>query len=201
MKKLIALLLCCVLCLSLFACTKEPAETEAPTDHIHEENDDHEAGTQPSEDLSGEEEEPTESQPAADDHSDHAHINYKGLTSGATTLADVEAAEGKAPDFSFESNGVTYYAYKDVSFNHFEFSQVQISFSEDYVRISCTYTAEEGLDEIYAQWNETMIHDFGEPSQISENENVTKWTDHTGNHVTLSQLNETTVQLCYYLVA
>lgn len=196
MKKMIALLLCCVLCLSLFACSKTPAETEEPTDHIHDENCDHDVEAQPTEN-----ENPTESQPAADDHSGHAHVNYKGLTSGSSTLEDVEAVEGKAPDFSFEAGGVTYYAYNNVTFDNMQFSQVQFSFNEGYVRISCTHTAEEGLDQIYTQWNDTMKQMFGDPAQISENENVAKWADHTGNYITLTQLNETTVQLCYYLVA
>lgn len=193
MKKIIALLLCCVFCLSLFACNKAPAETEEPTDHVHEENGDHEEQTQPSES-----EEPSA---PADDHSDHHHVNYKGLTSGSATLEDVEAVEGKAPDFSFEAGGVTYYAYNNVTFDTLQFSQVQFSFNEGYVRISCTHTAEEGLDQIYTQWNDTMKQMFGEPSQISENQNVSKWGDHTGNYITLTQLNETTLQLCYYLTA
>ena len=188
-KKIIALLLCGLLCLSLFACNTAPVEDDG---HNHEEYVEDTAT--PTEDAEA------ETQPA-DDHSDHAHINYKGLTSGATTLADVEAVEGKAPDFSFEAGGNTYYAYNNVTFDSLTFDQVQISFGEGYVRISCTRTTESGLDEIYSGWDEAMKGMFGTPSQISENENVAKWADHTGNYITLTQLNETTVQLCYYLVA
>ena len=189
MKKILALILCGLLCLSLFACNNAPAEVEddhSGHDHVEEEIQ------QPSEETGNE---------AADDHSDHHHVNYKGLTSGATTLADIEAVEGKAPDFSFEAGGNTYYAYNNVTFDNLTFDQVQISFNEGYVRISCTRTSESGLDEIYAGWDAAMREMFGDPAQISETENVAKWADHTQNFVTLTQLNETTVQLCYYLCA
>lgn len=189
MKKIIALLLCCVLCLSLFACGEKAPDATDPTDHTHDENGEHVEEVQPSESES------------ADDHSDHAHINYKGLTSSTATLEDVEAAEGKAPDFSFEAGGVTYYAYNNVTFDTLQFDQVQFSFNEGYVRISCTRTTEEGPEQIHADWKAYMEQTFGDPSQISEHENVLKWADHTGNYITLTQLNDTTVQLCYYLVA
>ena len=192
MIKIIALLLCCVLCLSLFACGEKTPDASEPTDHTHDENGNH-IEEQPSEEV-----QPSES---VDDHSDHAHINYKGLVSKTATLADLEAAEGKAPDFSFEAGETTYYAYNKVTFGELNFDQVQASFNEGYVRISCTRTTEEGLDQIYAEWKDYMETTFGNPSQISEHEDVLKWADHTGNYVTLTQLNDTTVQLCYYLVA
>ena len=192
MKKIIALLLCCVLCLSLFACGEKTPDATEPTDHTHDANGNHVEDEQPTE--------PTETQPA-DDHGDHSHINYKGITSGSATLQDVEAAEGKAPDFSFEAGGVTYYAYNNVTFDELQFNQVQFSFNEGYVRISCTRTTEEDPGQIHADWKAVMEQTFGEPSQISEHENVLKWSDHTGNYITLTQLNDTTVQLCYYLVA
>lgn len=195
MKKIIALLLCCVLCLSLFACGETTPDETQPTDHTHDANGNHVEEVQPSEAPSEESSEP------ADDHSDHAHVNYKGIVSGSATLQDVEAAEGKAPDFSFEAGGIVYYAYKNVTFESFQFDQVQISFHESYVRVSCTRTTEEGLADIHADWKGIMMQSFGDPSQISEHENVFKWADHTGNYVTLTQLNDTTVQLCYYLVA
>ena len=191
MKKIIALLLCCLLCLSLFACGEKTPDASEP-DHTHDENGNH------IEQLPPEEVQPSES---VDDHSDHAHINYKGLVSGSATLADLEAAEGKAPDFSFEAGGTTYYAYNKVTFGELSFDQVQTSFNEGYVRISCTRTTEDNLELIYTEWKTHMETTFGTPSQISEHENVLKWADHTGNNVTLTKLNETTVQLCYYLVA
>lgn len=187
MKKIIALLLCCFLCLSLFAGCNQDADQ--PTDHTHDENGNHV-------------EEPSSSEaPTQEDHSDHNHVNYKGLSSAAATLEDVAAAEGREADFSFEAGGTTYYAYNNVSLDALTFTQVQYSFNEGYVRISCTYSADGVLEEIYSLWEQEMTGLYGESSALNADGSVIKWADHTGNYVTLTYLNDTTVQLCFYLTA
>lgn len=194
--KTLALLLSCLLVLSLFAgCNSveaDPIETDASD--VAEISPD--AETDPAQEDSHEEEE-------EHDHHDHNHINYKGLTSKSISLEDVAAVEGKNPDFNFETGGVTYYAYNNVTLENLNFQQVQFSFHEDYVRISCTDTYEDAaaLADTLGFWGEEMDLLYGEGIPLDETSTVLHWADHTGNYVTLSQLNDTTVQLCFYLVA
>lgn len=176
MKKILAIILCCVLVVGLFAACQGTTTEEPESDHVHEENPTQEAG--------GEEEH------------NHNHINYKGLTAAATTLEDVAAVEGREADFSFEANGVTYYAYNDVTLDGLTFTQVQYSLG-DHVRISCTSITDDP-DGVEASWNEAMTELYGAPT---EGDGMISWADHTSNFITLTQLNEDTVQLCFYLVA
>ena len=111
------------------------------------------------------------------------------------------AAEGREADFSFDVGETTYYAYNNVTMDALSFTQVQYSFNEGYVRISCTYSAEADLEEIYSLWEQEMSGLYGASSALSEDGSVIKWADHTGNYVTLTYLNDTTVQLCFYLTA
>lgn len=172
MKKILALLLCCVLVVGLFAaCQDATTPTESETDHVFDET-------------------------APQEEHNHNHVNYKGLTAAATTLEDVVAVEGREADFSFEANGVTYYAFNNVTMDGLSFSQVQYSFG-DHVRISCTSTTDDPAG-VEASWNEAMTALYGAPS---ESDGMIRWADHTGNFITLTQLNEDTVQLCFYLVA
>ncbi len=189
MKKIIALLLCCLLCLSLFAaCTQEPeaTQTESATESSAATT---ESSSQP------------ETTEAEDEHAGHNHVNYKGLSTASATLEELSAAEGREPDFSFEAAGITYYAYNNVTLDSLNFTQVQASFAESYVRLSCTYTTDVGVGDIRDQWEEYMKELYGEPAALTEDGSVIRWADHTGNYVTLTILNESTVQLCYYLTA
>ncbi len=186
MKKIIALLLSCLLCLSLFAaCSQNPAPSASDPDV---------SGSNPPADSNASQ----ESTPA-DAHEEHNHVNYKGLNSAGATLEELIAAEGREPEFSFEAGGVTYYAYNNVTLDELSFSQVQASFNEAYVRISCTYSTDVGLGDIYDQWEAHMGELYGAAAPLSDG--AVRWADHTGNYVTLTKLNETTVQLCFYLTA
>lgn len=187
MKKLFALLLCCVLLAALFVgCGSEDSitppfltpsdlETAAPE-------------TTAAADASAASE---EAAPVQD-----GGINFKGLSTGTVTLEDVKKAEGREPDLEFAVGEVPYYAYNNVTLDDMTFAQVQFSFNEGNVRISCTATAEDGLDGLIAAWNTSVSARYGAPS---ENNGTYHWSDGTGNYIMLSALNETTVQLAFYL--
>lgn len=195
MKKYLAGLLCIVLIFALMAgCSGEEASdphaghnhgeaTESLTPSDSQESHDH-----------GEE----QTTPTQESH-DHNHVNYKGLSSASYTLEDVIAAEGVEPAFSFESDGVTYYAYKNVTMGELRFSQVQHSFMGEYNRVSCTISGEEEPATVLANWEEIMTELYGTP--VASENDMLRWTEHTGNFVTLTQLNEDTVQLCFYFTA
>ena len=108
MKKTFALLLCLLLALSLFACKSqdEPTTTAAPARS--------EAVSEQGETASG----------------TKATLDFNGLTGKGFTLADVEKAEGRSCDFSFDENGTTVYVFNEMTVDQLYFSQVQISFGE-----------------------------------------------------------------------
>lgn len=180
MKKRFALLLCCFLLMALAAACGETA----PSD--------------PSE-------EPAVSEAAAPSESsaealqDHNHIGYKGLENAAFTLDDVAVVEGRAPDFSVEQSGTTIYIYNDVTLDELTFTQVQYTFSDTGNRISCTYTADSGLETVLEEYKSAMTDLYGAPAEGSGTYPTYTWRDHTANFVMLTQLNETTVQLAFYL--
>ena len=180
MKKVLAVLLCMLFVLALMGgCSEE----ETPDPHA---GHDHGAVVETV---------PTETEPHEHDHN---HINYKGLNSASYTLDDVISAEGAEPAFSFEVGEVTYYAYNDVTEAGLHFSQVQHCFMGEYNRVSCTSSGEEDPATVLAQWRQAMTELYGEP-MVSDND-MCRWTEHTGNYVTLTQLNEDTVQLCFYFI-
>lgn len=184
MKKLLALLLSLLLLLALVGCGEAETPTESH-DHSHE--------TDPL---------PTDTEAPSTENveiHDHNHINYKGLNSKSYTLEDVIAAEGAEPAFSFDANGVTYHAYNNVALDELLFTQVQHSFMENYNRVSCTSAGDSDPQSTYAQWQSAMTELYGEP--LTSDTGLLRWLDHTGNYVTLSQLNEDTVQLCFYFIA
>lgn len=179
MKKLLVLLLCCFLLAALAACA-EKTEPSAPSE-----------STQPSASSV-----PSESNNEAHDHN---HIGYKGLESVNFTIDDAAAAEGRTPDFSVEQSGTTIYIYNDVTLDELTFTQVQYTFSETGNRISCTYTADSGLDEVLESYKSAMTALYGEPTEGGNDNPTYTWHDHTANFVMLTQLNDTTVQLAFYL--
>lgn len=188
MKKLIALLLCCVLpvCL-LAACGTDGAETP--------ETEANPSVATPA-DIATEASASERVSEASEEH-DHEHINYKGLDAASYTLEDVVAAEGREPDFSFDVGETTYYAYNDVSLDELTFTQVQFSFSETGNRVSCTVSGDGGTDAALETIRAAMTAKFGEPSA---SENTYSWYDgHTANYAMLTVLNETTVQLAFYI--
>lgn len=177
MKRLFASLLVLVMLLCLAAgCSKtDPQETTSSTGSS-------EASAAPSE--SAEASQPTEE---AD------YINYKGLHSGTDTQLDMQEAEGRPADFSFENNGTTIYAYNDVTLDNLTFTQVQYTFG-DVNRISCTITTDDP-ETAMADCLAAMSARYGD---AAEGGGIYSWHDHTSNYVMLTQLNETTVQLAFY---
>ena len=188
MKKILALFLCVLLTVGLFACGGETESetstsasteaTEAPTSALVETPADIE--TAPTEEVH-----------------DHLHINFKGLEKKSSTLEDVAQVEGREPDFDFASGESTIYAYNNVAVDGLSFTQAQFTFGADNVRISCTISGE-NTEEALAQCKNAMTALYGEPSESS---GIFTWRDHTTNFITLMTLNETTVQLAYYLCA
>ena len=188
MKKILALFLCVLLTVGLFACGGETESetstsasteaTEAPTSALVETPADIE--TAPTEEVH-----------------DHLHINYKGLEKKSSTLEDVAQAEGREPDFDFASGDNTIYAYNNVTADGVSFTQAQFTFGADDVRISCTISGE-NTEEGMTLCKDAMTALYGEPTESS---GIFTWRDHTNNYITLMVLNETTVQLAYYLCA
>lgn len=133
---------------------------------------------------------------ASSEEHDHNHINYKGLQQSNVTQEDMQTTEGREPDFNFESNGQTIYAYNDVSMDELHFTQVQYTFGEGTCRISCTFTGASGAEEAYQSYQNAMTALYGEPSDSAA---ILSWHDHTSNFIMLTKLNETTVQLAFYL--
>ncbi len=173
MKKFFAIFLSCVVLLSLgAACSgKETEETTAATEQMT---------IVPVE---------TEGQAVQTEN----FINYKGLHTCDYTELDMQGAEGRAPDFSFDSNGVTVFAYNNVSLNDLEFTQVQYSFG-DTNRISCTVSTEEP-EAVMSDYLAAMTALYG---NAAEGGGIYTWRDSTANYVMLTQLNDTTVQLAFY---
>lgn len=183
MKKLFAVLLCCALLACLLAAciddTAEPEASDATPADIATEASAADAATE------------------APEAHDHAHINYKGLETVDFTLDDVIAVEGREPDFTFDVADTTFYAYNDVTMDDLTFSQVQFSFSDTSNRISCTCSGDEDPAAVMERIQAALTAQFGEPT-VSDN--LISWSDgHTSNYVMLTVLNETTVQLAYYI--
>lgn len=189
MKKLIALLLCCSLCICLLAaCGSDEPETDV-TEAVA-------SVATPSdiETAASASEAPTEATEAPEEH-EHAHINYKGLETADFTLDDVAAVEGREPDFSFPVGDSTYYAYNDVTLGSLTFGQVQFSFTETGNHISCTCKYEGDPTAVVDEIREAMTAEFGEPTG---SDNSYSWLDgHTANHLRLTVLNDDTVQLAF----
>ena len=189
MKKILALLLCLLLLTALAACKDSASDTDPSSDAAAPDATaapDASAAPDPTE-------QPTE-------ETDHDHVSYKGLRDASYTLDDVVAAEGREPDFSVDQNDTTIYIYNNVTLDTLTFTQVQYTFSDTGNRISCTYTADSNLDEIFEGYQTVMTDLYGTPSEGSGSSPTFTWRDgHTANFVMLTQLNDTTVQLAFYL--
>lgn len=189
MKKLLALLLCCILLLCLLAaCGSDDADapTEAPATELTPADIETEALA-------------SDAATEGTEEHEHTHVNYKGLQTADYTIDDVVAAEGREPDFTFEADNTTYYAYNDVTLNDLTFTQVQFSFSDTGNRISCTCSGDEDTATVTERILQSVTAQFGEPSGSGSSYS---WHDgHTSNYAMLTVLNETTVQLAFYFYA
>ena len=194
MKKIFALLLCCALLAGLLAACGSGDGTAPPFVSPSDIENAASAGTEASEIPAA-----SDATDAADEMQsvyDDSVINYKGLSGRSATLEDVKAVEGRDPDFEFTANEVTYYVYNDVTMDDLTFSQVQFSFSENNVRVSCTSSTQTNPEETVALWNTAISARYGAPSESGGNYT---WSDGSGNYITLCALNETTAQLAFYL--
>lgn len=184
MKKMLALLLCLLLLTALAAC-KDSASDATPS------SDAAATDATTASDTTA---------PTTEEEDDHNHVNYKGLEDATYTLEEVTLAEGRAPDFSVDQNDTTIYIYNNVTLDTLTFTQVQYTFLDTGNRISCTYTADSGLDEVLESYKAVMTDLYGTPSEGSGNAPTFTWRDgHTANFIMLTQLNDTTVQLAFYL--
>lgn len=191
MKKILALLLCLLLLFALAACKR----SDTPSSETSEASSATEASS-----TSAPSSTPETTEPSTEEAHDHNHINYKGLSDAAYTMEDVAAAEGREPDFSVDQNGSTIYIYNNVTLDSLTFTQVQYTFPDTGNRISCTYTADSGLEEILEGYKSAMTELYGTPGESNSANPTFTWYDgHTANRVMLTQLNDTTVQLAFYL--
>ncbi|MBE6985598.1 MAG: hypothetical protein E7434_08350 [Ruminococcaceae bacterium] len=208
MKQILSLLLCLVMLFALVACSNEKSAEEttaapsnapidAETTAAPESNDDNASEEQPSEEH------------------DHTHINYRGRQT-MFTADDLSEIEGREYDFTYEQNGNPIYIYNNVTVDNMSFTQVQFSFSEANVRVSCTYTASKGTeeapvsdediqketDEKLASYKSALTAIYGEGAQGEQHGSTyTSWSDHSGNYIIMTRINETTVQVAYYICA
>lgn len=180
MKKIIALIIVCTMVMSLLAACgpKAALPMEGET-----------KGTNEAENNA------TPMEKVTEEEAQRNLVNYKGISLRTATLEDFAAAEGRAPDFSFDVGDTTIYAYNDVTLGDLAVSQVQISFGEDNIRISCTYTADSGLEEMLNQWKAALDAQYGE----AIGEGTYTWRAEGQNYASLTMLNEETIQLAYYL--
>lgn len=194
MKKILALILCLVVLTALAACGSDTAETTAATTEATTEAPTSESAA------------PSES---ADAH-DHTHINYRGRET-RFTADDLVAVEGRECDFTYDQNDSTIYIYNDVTVDELHFSQVQFSFAENYTRISATYSAaqdateeqiKKDTEEAMQTYRDALTALYGEGATGEQHGSTyVSWSDHTGNYIILTQINDTTVQVAYYLYA
>lgn len=183
MKKTFALLLCLLLALNLFACSSQDAQTEEPT-----------TTAAPVQSESVSEQSETVPEPKTT-------LDFNGLTGKGFTLADVEEAEGRSCDFSFDENGTTVYVFNDMTVDQLYFSQVQLSFGER-TRISCTLSGESVTADTLNEYAGQLTNLYGEPStDDTAAPTLWSWTDAQGNYAMLSMINDTTMQLAYYFIA
>ncbi len=213
MKKILAIILCLVMLLSLAACsntatdTAEEDTTAAPETESQSASETNAPETDASESESAEE--------ADGEEHDHVHINYRGRTEyfDADDLAEIE---GRERDFVYEQGEYNLYVYNNVTIDGMDFTQVQFTFNGTTARVSATYstnmllteqapTAEEiekDTEEKLAFFNETLSAMYGEGTVGEQHgSNYTSWSDHTGNYIILTRINESTIQVAYYIGA
>ena len=189
MKKLLALLLCLSMMLCLAACGQP--EGEETTDTVTQ----------------------SVSENVSEEEHDHNHIGYKGQEK-IFTPEDMVSIEGRECDFTYEQNDSTLYIYNDVTVGEMSFTQVQFTFNEDHNRISCTYTVDAGTEEAprseeeiasdmaaaMSGYEQSLTALYGEGARSEQHGyELVSWRDHTGNYIILTQINDKTAQVAYYI--
>lgn len=200
MKKMIAVLLLLTMLLTLAACaTKEKASPSKEDEKS-------------SSSLEGTTTAPLqEVDPSEDVHEGHHHIAYRGV-SHRFDLEEMERIEAKPCDYSSESNGTTLYIYNNISFDGLDFTQIQYTFSDASTRVSCTHSVSSDLseEERAAELAELRQKDtailnglYGEGNEAENSGGIptVSWRDDIGNYILMMQLNDTTLQVCFYLCA
>ena len=196
MKKMFALLLCAALVLGLCACSAEKEESSALPEETQAETEAPSSETAPSTEAVVPEETPSETE------APHVHVNYKGLDH-VYTQEDMEKAEGKPCDFVAGEGEDALYIYNGTTADGMNFTQVQHTFHENYNRISCTYSADTGTEEVMASYLEVLTGIYGDAAHQEGHDHADLWTwmDHTGNYIILTRINEETIQVAYYIYA
>lgn len=192
MKKLIALILCLMMLTALVACA-DSGETTENTNAQAENNTSSAEGEQ----------------------HDHNHISYRDRVY-VFTPEELAAIEGRDCDFTYEQNDSVIYIYNNIAVDGMDFTQAQFTFAEDHNRISCTYTADKGTDEApraaeelladtegqMTAYRAALTAKYGEGVESEQHgSKLISWSDHTGNYIILTRINDTTIQVAFYIYA
>lgn len=196
MKKLLAFVLCLLMLFAMTACVSQKVDdTTTGADEV----------TDTTENNAAQE----------DEHAGHNHISYRDCATVFTPEQLVQI-EGREHDFTYEQNEATIYIYNGITVDTMEFTQAQFSFDEDHNRISCTYTADKGTedapksaediqketDDRLASYIEVLTQKYGEGVSSTQHGNqLTSWSDHTGNYIIVTRINDTTIQVAFYIYA
>lgn len=218
MKKLLALLLCLTMLVCLVACggTEEKKKTDKESEEsVSAEPSGSEESPSGGEAVSNEPSGSEETPSGEEEEHDHNHISFNDQEQ-VFTVEQMPSIVGREHDFTYDQNGKTIYIYNDLTVGTLTFSQAQFTFNEDHNRISCTHTVDKGSEEaprdaaeiesevlsVMESYEDAMVALYGKGT-VSEQHGATliSWTDHTGNYIILTQINDTTVQLAYYIYA
>lgn len=191
MKKILALILCLALLTALAACGSDETSVTASNEGV--------TPTSETADVSD----------SSEEH-DHTHINYRGRET-VFTAEDLVEIEGREWDFTYDQSGSTIYIYNDVTVDELRFSQVQFSFTDSYARVSATYSAEQGAtdeqilqdtEEAMQTYLDALTAIYGEGASGEQHGSTyVSWNDHSGNYIILTRINDTTIQVAYYIYA
>ena len=207
MKKILAIVLCLAMLFALAAGSQE--KTDAETTET----------TVASEEVTNAVETDTATEAATDatdaDAHDHTHINYKGRET-YFDQNDLVEIEGREWDFVYEQGEYNIYIYNELTVDEMDFTQAQFTFNGETARVSCTFSTAVGYEEQelteddiktitedkLAEYNTRLTELYGEGSSGEQHGSTyTSWSDHSGNYIILTRINETTVQVAYYIGA
>ncbi|MCQ2418756.1 MAG: hypothetical protein MJ085_03115 [Clostridia bacterium] len=175
MKKILIVLLCLVLTVSLFSgCIKKDKKKEIKTN-----------------------------EPGKVDTIEADPININGLDSGDATNEQIAEAMGREPDAApILENGGELLIYNDVIWLTVLFHQVQYSRSEDHMLVTYCYTldGDETMEDALENLRLILNREYGDGgATIGEPPMYTWQSAETGNNIRLYALNETEIRLQYSL--